>query len=77
METAATERVRDRGTVERFAFSPSEAAAALGLSRPTVYQLMRRADFPSFKVGSRTLSSAEGLREWVQRQTERGDADGE
>ncbi len=72
MATAATEPVRDRGTVERFAFSPSEAAEALGVSRPTVYQLMHRADFPSFKVGSRTLISAEGLRRWVEAQAGMG-----
>ena len=45
----------------------------LGVSRPTVYQLMKRADFPAFKVGSRTLVSAEGLRTWVQAQVERGE----
>ncbi len=58
----------DRNALERLAYSPAEAAVVLGLSRPMVYQLMRRADFPSFKVGARTLIPAEGLREWVQRQ---------
>ena len=57
---------------ERLTYSPTEAAEVLGVSRPTVYQLMKRADFTAaFKVGSRTLISAEGLREWVQAQTEK------
>lgn len=57
---------------ERLTYSPTEAAAVLGVSRPTVYTLLKRADFPSFKVGSRTLISAEGLRAWVQAQTGKG-----
>lgn len=59
---------------DKLAYSPTETAQALGVSRPTVYQLMKRADFPAFKVGTRTLVSAEGLREWVRAQTERGES---
>ena len=54
--------------MDKLAYSPAEAAAVLGVSRPTVYTLLKRADFPAFKVGSRTLVSAEGLRAWVQAQ---------
>ena len=71
------ESVREQGRItihERLAYSPTEAAEALGLSRPTVYQLMHREDFPCFKVGTRTLISADGLREWVRRQAEGGGA---
>jgi len=57
---------------DKLAYSTTEAAQVLGVSRPTVYKLMARADFPSFKVGSRTLVSAEGLRAWVQAQAEGG-----
>lgn len=56
----------------KLTYSPTETAQVLGVSRPTVYQLMKRADFPAFKVGSRTLVSAEGLRAWVEAQVERG-----
>ncbi len=52
--------------MQRLTYSPPETAQVLGISRPTVYMLMKRADFPAFKVGSRTLISAEGLREWVK-----------
>lgn len=55
---------------DKLTYSPTETAQVLGVSRPTVYKLMARADFPVFKVGSRTLVSAEGLREWVKQQTQ-------
>lgn len=61
---------------EKLAYFPTETALVLGVSRPTVYTLMKRADFPSFKVGSRTLVSAEGLREWVKKQAEGDRVDG-
>lgn len=57
--------------MDKLTYSPTETAQVLGVSRPTVYQLIKRADFPAFKVGSRTLISAEGLRAWVQAQVER------
>lgn len=54
--------------LEPLAISAAEAARLLGVSRPTVYQYIGRADFPSFKLGNRTLVSVEGLREWVKQQ---------
>lgn len=56
--------------MEPFAVSATEAARLLSVSKPTVYVLLERADFPRFKVGSRTLIPVEGLREWVRRQSE-------
>lgn len=50
--------------------SPAECARLLGVSRPKVYDLINRSDFPSFKVGSRTLISVDGLRAWIAKQTE-------
>lgn len=64
-----------RAVTDRFTISPSEAAQVLGVSRPTVYTLIKRADFPAFKVGTRTLVSVEGLKRWVEAQAE-GDAIG-
>lgn len=55
---------------ERLTYSPAEVARVLGISRPTVYTLLKRTDFPAFKVGSRTLVSADGLREWIRIQGE-------
>ena len=51
-------------SVERLALSVSEAAALLGVSRPTMYQLLRREGFPAFKVGSRTLQIVSGIRKY-------------
>lgn len=58
--------------MDKLTYSPTETAQVLGVSRPTVYKLMARADFPAFKVGSRTLVSAEGLQAWIQAQVEGG-----
>jgi len=58
--------------VDKLAYSTEEAAQVLGVSHPMVYTLMKRADFPAFKVGSRTLISVEGLRAWVAAQAEGG-----
>ena len=56
--------------LEPLAVSAPEAARLLGVSKPKIYELMSHADFPSFKIGGRTLISVEGLREWVRKQTE-------
>ena len=54
--------------LEPLAVSAPEAARLLGVSRPTIYQLINRADFPAFKVGARTLISVAGLERWVEAQ---------
>lgn len=53
---------------DKLALSVTEAAQLLGVSRPTVYNLLAREDFPVFSVGNRRLISAEGLKEWVMAQ---------
>ena len=55
-------------TADKIALSVAEAAELLGVSPPTVYKLIRRADFPAFKVGTRTLISRSKLEEWVAAQ---------
>lgn len=37
------------------AYSVTEVAKILGLSRPTVYQALRRNELPSFRVGGKVL----------------------
>lgn len=55
------------------ALSVAEAAEALGITRQCLYSnLLHRKDFPSFKVGRRTLVSAEALDRWIAEQV--GDA---
>lgn len=53
---------------ERIAISVSDAAALLGVSVKTAYQLTHRADFPSFKVGNRTVISVKALDAWALKQ---------
>lgn len=53
-------------------YNVTEAAAALGVSRRTMYELINRKDFPTLKIGGRRLVSRELLAEWVRVQ-----ADGE
>lgn len=54
------------------AVSASVAARLLGVSKPTIYQYIHREDFPSFKLGNRTLVSVEGLKKWIEAQTQKG-----
>lgn len=54
---------------EKLAFSVSETAAILGVSKPTVYELLRKEGFPRLKVGTRTLIPKQGLESWVSEQT--------
>lgn len=51
------------------AVSAAEAARLLSISRPSLYRLMNRADFPSFRAGGRILVNVAGLQEWIDRQT--------
>lgn len=60
--------VEQNSAVKKVALSIDETAAALGVSRPTVYNLLHKQDFPSFRVGGRTLVSVDGLRAWVAAQ---------
>lgn len=62
--------MRSDAQFEPLAYSMDEAANVLGVSKPTLYKYINREDFPSFKLGGRTLVSADGLREWVRKQTQ-------
>lgn len=54
-----------RDAVERLAYSPTEAAAALGVSRPTIYALIERRELRRFKVGRLTKIPAADVRRLV------------
>ena len=53
---------------ERLTLTVAEAAEQLGVSEKTVYTLTHRLDFPTIRIGRRTVISREGLREWVRSQ---------
>ena len=55
---------------EPIGISAEEAAALLGVSKPKIYELMNRDDFPACKLGGRTVISYDGLREWMRKETE-------
>ena len=55
--------------MKRLTLSIPEAAEVLGVSRPLVYQLVRRSDFPAFKVGNRILISSAQLSRGVENQS--------
>jgi len=60
--------------LEPLSVSTSEAARLLGVSRPTIYDLMQNGGLPWFKVGTRTLLPVAGLKEWVAAQAEKQEA---
>lgn len=55
---------------EKLALSVGEAAQLIGVSRPTMYNIIHTQNFPCFKVGNRTLISRVKLAEWVEAQAE-------
>ena len=56
--------------MDKLAYSLTETAQVLGVSRPTVYELIKQPGFPVFQIGGRKLVSVEGLRDWVRNQAE-------
>ena len=44
----------------------TQAADALGVSAPTMRCLVRRGDFPAFRVGSRWMISRSALEAWAE-----------
>ena len=56
--------------MEKLLLNVSEMAEILGISRPTAYQIMNRADFDAaFYIGRRRKISRAGLERWIARQT--------
>ena len=50
---------------EPIGISVGEAAELLGVSKPKVYELLKRDDFPACKLGGRVVISYDGLRDWM------------
>lgn len=56
--------------MEKILLDVSEMAEILGISRPTAYQILNRADFDAaFYIGRRRKVSRAGLEKWIQKQT--------
>ena len=60
--------MQDNTFESKLTLNISEAAAVLGVSRPTMYELLHQEGFPSFRVGKRVLVPVEALRRWVDQQ---------
>lgn len=58
--------------MEKTTLSVQELASCLGVSLPVAYELVKRPDFPSLRIGARILVPVEGLRAWLNRQTGAG-----
>lgn len=54
--------------MDKITYSAPELAILLGISRSAAYNLMHRADFPSFRIGKRLLVKRDKLTEWLDAQ---------
>ena len=55
---------------EKLALDVSEAATLIGVSRPTMYQILNRDDVHiDFYVGTRRKVSRKALLEWIEQET--------
>lgn len=46
-----------------------EALILLGCSKNTLYTLVKRPDFPSYRIGNRWLIDKQGLHTWIYNNT--------
>lgn len=58
--------------MEKLTLSVTEAAAVVGVSRSTMYQMVKIDGFPTVHIGNRVLVSAKGLERWVDEQAKKG-----
>lgn len=58
----------DNFSSQRLAVSIDEAAHLLSISRPVAYELAKRRDFPSFRIGKRVLVNVRALQGWIDEQ---------
>lgn len=56
-------------TTDKLTLSIPEAAKVLGVSAPTMYQLVKEKGFPIVVIGKRKLVSAKGLSIWLDEHT--------
>lgn len=53
--------------MEKLTLSIPEVAQVLGVSKPTAYALANSEGFPILHIGKRKVVPAQGLREWIQK----------
>lgn len=57
---------------KKLTLSVTEAAEVMGVSRTTMYQLVKIKGFPTVQIGNRVLVSIKGLEKWVDEQAQKG-----
>lgn len=55
-------------TVERLAYTPTEAAEVASVSRPTIYRWMKMDGFPVARIGGCTRIPVEAFKQWINQQ---------
>ncbi len=60
--------------MEKLTMTAKEAAEALQVSRPVIYELCKRPDFPVVHIGRKVLIPRDKLRAWVNAQSGEGAA---
>ena len=62
---------------QKRAIDVDELAAALGISKPTAYELCNREDFPAIRVTPRRIIiPVDGLQRWLEEQSGGGKKEG-
>lgn len=56
--------------VDKLAYNMQEAAEAVGVSRPTMAELIHQKGFPAIRVGRRWIIPVDGLRRWMDEQSQ-------
>ena len=59
------ENTVEKTSVPKLALSVEETAEAIGVSLTGCYGLVRRADFPSIRLGGRWIIPVDALRNWM------------
>nr|WP_325305126.1 helix-turn-helix domain-containing protein [uncultured Dysosmobacter sp.] len=57
-------------TLDRLAYTPTEAAEVASVSRPTIYRWMHLEGFPVARIGGCTRIPAEAFKQWINQQAE-------
>lgn len=60
---------------QKLTYSVAEAAEALGVSKTTMYQIIRIKGFPVIAVGNKRLIPIESFKRWVEEQAQKGWSD--
>lgn len=55
-------------TGDKLTLRPSEAAELMQVSKPTMYELCRREDFPVIHIGRKLLIPKAALMAWLNKQ---------